>query len=122
MSEVQAVQKQADVLVFVESLERRYRNAARLSFSTKITDYLKSGKCIFAIGGSDIAPIDYFKRYDSAVVATCYDEIKGVLEKISVNPDIVKEYSKKAYNCGVQNHTKAKQNEILISAIEGVVR
>ena len=43
LGEVQAVQKQADILVFVESLDKKYKNAARLSFSTKITDYLKSG-------------------------------------------------------------------------------
>lgn len=122
LSQVQEVQKQADILVFVESLERKYRNAARLSFSTKITDYLKSGKCIFAIGGRDIAPIDYFNRYDSAITAVSYDEIRGRLEGISSNTDTVKEYSKKAYNCGVQNHTKAKQNEILKGAILGAYK
>ena len=70
LEEVKKVQQEADILVFVESLEKKYRYAARLSFSTKVTDYLKNGKCIFAIGDNDIAPVDYFKRYDSAVVAT----------------------------------------------------
>ncbi|MBE6805505.1 MAG: glycosyltransferase, partial [Ruminococcaceae bacterium] len=50
LDEVQEVQKNADILVFVESLENKYKNIARLSFSTKITDFLKNGKCIFAIG------------------------------------------------------------------------
>lgn len=70
LEQVKIVQKEADTLVFVESLEEKFKNTARLSFSTKITDYLRSGKCIFAIGDKDIAPIDYFSRYDSAITAT----------------------------------------------------
>lgn len=117
LSEVQQVQKEADVLVFVESLEKRYKNAARLSFSTKITDYLKNGKCIFAIGDKDIAPIDYFNRYDSAIVSTTYDEIKGCLAKIANNPTLVSEYAKKAYECGKSNHEKSKMNELIVNSI-----
>ena len=122
LSEVQAVQKDADILVFVESLEKKYRSAARLSFSTKITDYLKSGKCIFAIGGDDIAPIDYFKRYDSAVTATSYDEIAEKLRGIMSNPGLISEYAKKAYDCGKKNHEKIKTDEILRSTIKEVMK
>lgn len=118
LSEVQEVQKQADILVFVESLDKKYKNAARLSFSTKITDYLRSGKCIFAIGDKEIAPIDYFNRYDSAITATSYDEIKVKLENIASNANVISEYSKKAYDCGVKNHSKAELNELLISTIK----
>ena len=72
LDQVHTVQKQADILLFVVSLDKKYKNAARLSFSTKITDYLKSGKCIFAVGDKDIAPIDYFNKYDSAITASTY--------------------------------------------------
>ena len=44
------IQENADVVVFVESLEKEHRLVARLSFSTKLTDYFASGKCIFALG------------------------------------------------------------------------
>ena len=120
LSEVQRVQAEADVLVFVESLERRYRNAARLSFSTKITDYLKSGKCILAIGGEDIAPIDYFKRYDSALTATSYGEIKERLIEMSFDTSIVSRYAKKAYDCGKEHHDKTETKEVLRRSITDI--
>ena len=122
LQEVQRVQKEADILVFVESLEKKYKNAARLSFSTKITDYLKNGKCIFAIGDKDIAPIDYFNRYDSAVTASSYQQIEEKLVWLIENPEKIAEYSEKGYNCGVENHNKEKMDNILIKAIKDAVR
>ena len=111
------MQKQADILVFVESLEKEFRYTARLSFSTKITDYLKSGKCIFAVGDKDIAPIDYFNRYDSAVTATSYDEIGLKLKELINNKEKITEYSKKAYDCGKEHHSLELMNKTLIDTI-----
>ncbi len=117
LDEVQKVQKNADVLVFVESLEDKFKYTARLSFSTKITDYLKNGKCIFAIGDKDIAPIDYFNRYDSAITATSYDEIGKKLQTLVEKPTLISEYSKKAYECGKEHHNIELMNKTLIDTI-----
>ena len=121
LDEVQKVQEQADVLVFVESLEKKYKYAARLSFSTKITDYLKSGKCIFAIGDKDIAPTDYFKRYDCAIAATSYEEIGEKLKILASDETIIKEYGKKAFDCGKKNHSKELQEKVLLENIKAAM-
>ncbi len=118
LDEVAQVQKQADVLVFVESLEKKFKNAARLSFSTKITDYLRSGKCIFAIGDKDIAPIDYFNRYDSAVTACSYGQIGEQLMHLAQEPSLIADYARKAYDCGVTHHDSAAMHRLLIDTIE----
>ncbi len=118
LDEVAEVQKQADILVFVESLEKKFKNTARLSFSTKITDYLRSGKCIFAIGDTDIAPIDYFNRYDSAVTACTYEQIGEQLTRLADEPTLIKEYARKAYNCGVEHHDADAMHRLLIDTIE----
>ncbi len=118
LDEVQKVQKEADILVFVESLENKFKYTARLSFSTKITDYLKNGKCIFAIGDKEIAPIDYFNRYDSAITATSYEEIGEKLKMLVENPEIISEYSRKAFECGKENHNKEKMNEIMLNTMK----
>ncbi|MBQ5885225.1 MAG: hypothetical protein IIW79_02325 [Clostridia bacterium] len=120
LDEVQAVQKAADILVFVEGLENKYKNIARLSFSTKITDYLKSGKCIFAIGDKEIAPIDYFNRYDSAITASSYDEVCKKLTEIIDNPEIINSYGEKAFNCGKENHDISETDKLLKSTIISV--
>ncbi len=116
------VQKEADILVFVESLARKYRYTARLSFSTKITDYLKSGTCIFAVGDQNIAPMDYFARYDSAITATSYEEIGQKLQMLADNPEMITEYGRKAYQCGKRNHDKAVMHDKLRKTIERVAR
>lgn len=118
LAEVKKVQQEADVVVFVESLDSAYKHAARLSFSTKITDYLRSGKCIFAIGDSDIAPIDYFKRYDSAVTACSYREIGEKLKQLIENPDMISQYARRAYSCGREHHSRDKMNALLIDSIQ----
>lgn len=115
-SEVKNVIEQNDVVVFVESLKEQFKDIARLSFSTKITDYLASGKCIFAVGPKDIAPIEYFKDNDAAIVANDYDSIKEQLHKLLV-PEMVEGYSKKAFLCGKANHDKAMLDRIVFGRI-----
>ena len=105
--QVDRVQQEADVVVFAEALEGKEANIARLSFSTKITDYLANGKCILAIGKEYIAPIDYFARNDSAIIANKKEEILERIRDIVNNPEIIEEYSKKAYDCAVKNHEKS---------------
>ena len=117
LDQVQQVQNEADVLVFVESLEKKFRYTARLSFSTKITDYLKSGKCIFAVGDSQIAPMDYFARFDSAVTATSYDQIGEKLTMLAEDPSLIEQYGRKAFECGKMNHDKLKMQHKLREAI-----
>ena len=80
-SELGKVMEENDILLFVETFEEKYKNLARLSFSTKIVDYLASGKCIFAIGPGEIAPIRYFNDNEVAFVATIHDEIEKKIDE-----------------------------------------
>lgn len=116
-SEVDRVQSEADVVVFAESLVGKSANIAKLSFSTKITDYLANGKCIFAVGKDYIAPIDYFIRNDSAIVSTNESQIKKNLKMLIENPALIEEYSRKAYDCAVRNHEKSMVDKRFIESM-----
>lgn len=104
--EVDEIQKSADIVVFAESLEKKHRFDARLSFSTKLTDYFKNGKCIFAIGDKGIAPVIYLKDNDCAIIANEYSEIEPRLKELVENPDSIEEYGRKAFECGKRNHNE----------------
>lgn len=117
-SEVAALQKKADVLLFAESLSDRDLTA-RLSFSTKLTDYFAAGKCIWAVGNSDLGPIEYLRNEEAGLVSTDIDSIQSVISVMINNIDIIGEYAKKAYNCGVNNHNKDIIINKLYSAIIG---
>lgn len=102
--ETEKLQQSSDIVLFAESLHKKYRKIAKMSFSTKLTDYFASGRCIFAVGGEEIAPIDYLMNEDAAVVVTDYGDIEPALRKLCDNPELVKEYGKKAFECGKRNH------------------
>ena len=111
-------QQIADVLLFVESLTKQDMSA-RLSFSTKITDYLSAGKCIWAVGNKDLAPIDYFIENDSAVVSCTKDVIYSQLISIVDNNDTIPSYAYKAHKCGEINHNKEEIMNRFRGAIMG---
>lgn len=78
-----AVQQQADYLVHVEGFSPKAIFEARLSFSTKIIDYLVAGRPIVAIGPQDVTSIQILKSNDMAYVATDTSEIKNILSEIA---------------------------------------
>lgn len=102
-SEVLKIQKEADVLLYAESLSDTHLTA-RLSFSTKMTDYLASGACIWAVGNKDLAPIEYLKEEDAGLVSTDRTSIMKALCQITQSPELLQEYAIKAQQCGKKNH------------------
>ena len=116
--QVAEIQRNADVVVFVESLESRHRFDARLSFSTKLTDYFASGKCIFAIGDDRIAPIQYLQENDAAVIATDYAEIQEKLEGLLKDGSRIGAYGRKAFECGKRNHEHSAIKKVFTETIQ----
>ena len=77
-----------------------------MSFSTKLTDYFANGKCILAIGSEDIAPIEYLREEDAALVASTQQQIGRWLQSIVDNPELIAQFARKAYECGLKNHSE----------------
>lgn len=65
---VARVLRDSDVLVHVEADDRKSKVVTRLSVSTKISEYLASGKPILAVGPSDVASIRYLRESGAAFV------------------------------------------------------
>lgn len=120
--QVVALQKQADVLVFVESLVPKHKYAARMSFSTKLTDYLSSGKCIFAVGDSEIAPIIYLRENNAAIISNTYKEIESNLKQLVKYPELIRQYGEQAFETGKRNHEVSVIKETFVQTILKVVR
>lgn len=115
--EVKDKQERADILLFAEAVEGNSSKVARLSFSTKLTDYFSSGKCIFAVGNPETAPMEYLKTEDAAISASSKEEIISALSEIIGNKEIIYEYAKKAYDCGKRNHNSEKIKSLLFDTI-----
>ena len=103
-----AKQTEADVLIFLEDIDGPDAHTARLSFSTKITDYLSSGACIFAVGCADTAPMQYFIQNRAAAVATSEQELELRLrELLDGAPNTLAALAERAAAVGMEKHSKA---------------
>lgn len=116
-TEVAKVQSAADVLLFAEAVDGENAKTARLSFSTKLTDYFRSGKCILAVGNADTAPMEYLADNQAALVADDFESIYSELKKIIDDSDLISKYAKKAYECGRKNHDKQQIQKILFETL-----
>lgn len=117
-SEVLNLQEQADILLFLEDIDGPDAKTARLSFSTKITDYLSSGKCIFAVGCMDTAPMQYFLSNQAAIIASTQKDMVKQLKDVLEDHDILKKYAKQACECGMKNHKKEAVLKTVRESIE----
>lgn len=116
-SQVVEIQKEADFLVFPESFEKKYKRVTRLSFSTKLTDYLSSGKCVLAIGPEDISPIEYLRENGAAVVVSDLAELKKQVEAIVDENHTSAAIVAKALECCRKNHDKQVLDGLLKSVL-----
>ena len=105
-SEVWEKQRQADILLFIEDINGPHAKTARLSFSTKITDYLSAGKCILAVGNTETAPMKYFTDNEAALVAGSEEEIYHALLRICEEHEVIVKYAENAAKAGIKNHNK----------------
>ena len=109
--QVEMVQRNADVLLLLEDFQGENKLTARLSFSTKTTDYLGQGKCIFAIGNADIASIEYLLENDCAICASNKQEIRTAMLKFVNESELINIYGKKALQVGILNHSREIMEE-----------
>ena len=107
-SKVKPIQLDSDILIHVESFELKERYKARLSFSTKIVDYMESGRCILAVGWEQTGGIEYLKQYNAAMIVTDLSQLHDSIEKLIDNPQIRQKYAHNAYQCGIKNHRYEK--------------
>jgi hypothetical protein len=117
-SEVLKLQDEADILLFLEDVDGPDAQTARLSFSTKITDYLSSGKCIFAVGCMDTAPMQYFSENRAAIIANTQAEMVAKFQDVLSDQGVLLAYAKRACECGLENHKKETVLKTVHESIE----
>src|SRR5690606_25522384 len=98
----------ADILLHVESFDKKEMLATSLSFSTKLVDYFMAGRCIVALGWVNSASIKYLETKEAAIVINDLSEIENVLLDLLNSKDKILEYSRRAWHCGNNFHNKDK--------------
>ena len=119
--DLKKIYQQSDIAIHVESCDLKYKLDTRLSFSTKIVDCITSGCAILAYCWDKHSGLTYLKREDAAICVSSRKELYAQLNRIVNNPNVVKEYSKKAYECGMRNHRRLDVQNMLMKDFASVI-
>lgn len=104
-------------LVFVESFDEEMLHYTRLSMSTKIPEYLSSGRPILAIGNDCQGSISYLKENKAAYMVTRIEDLKTVIPQF-INREGWDNLSNNANKLFYSNHHRDSQKEHFRSIIE----
>lgn len=115
---IPAIQQGADVLVHAEGMGLRSRLEVHQSFSTKLVDYFRAGRCVFAIGTPDMASIDHLCRYKAAIVATSAAEVEANLERVLSDRKLYCDTVSSAWECGKRCHNKQELQKMLYEDLD----
>ena len=93
-------------LSFVETL-------SHYSLSTKIAESLRSGACILAYGPSEIAAIDYLRRYRAAYILEKAEELPNAIRHLCEEANEYSHYTLCAQSLAEQFHSAEVNEECL---------
>ena len=113
--ELRQVLNTRDILVHVESFEHKSIESTRLSISTKIPEYLSTGKPVLAIGPSGIASMEYLK--DCAYCITEKEKIEDGIFSLLNDEELIKSIMISAEQKYLINHDKNQFVNKLINRI-----
>lgn len=107
-----------DILLHVESFENTIIQKTRLSISTKIPEYLATGKVIFAIGPSNIASIEYLELNKLACICSSDDihSITKCIKEIYQNYAMYEKNSRNNITIANNNYSLDK-NHVLVKEV-----
>ena len=120
--QIPQIQEKANVLVHVEGFSSTAVATTRMSFSTKLIDYMVSGNLIFAIGDSEINSIAVLSKFQLAIVADSPTQIYSKTTEIldgAVKPD---QFRSNIMQYLITYRDRAKIQEGIKGRIESVIR
>jgi hypothetical protein len=121
-SEIPAIQRDADVLVHAEGFDEATRRYTRLSFSTKIAQYLAAGRCVFAYGPEELASVRYIRDSGAGIAQT--DEspntLRASLSRAILDVSFRNQAGRQAVKVAMTYHNSNIQRERFRSILAGV--
>lgn len=110
-SQIADIYANADILLHVESFDKKAIASTKYSFSTKIPEYLSAAKCVLAVGPAEVASVQYLS--DFACVINDDRKLSGRLAKLIVDGEyraLIKNNCEERYE---KDFSKTKQKECL---------
>lgn len=121
-SEVVTLQNEYDVLVHTEGFDKYNKSLVRCAISTKIMDYISVGRCILAIGPSDISSIEYLKDNDLALIASNKEELREIIVRIRKNVLVLLDYARRGLEFSRGHLNAHKMCRDLYDELQRIIR
>ena len=119
--DIQAEYETSDVVLHVESFDRKNRAITRYSYSTKVIDCLSSGCAVMVIGWENHSACIELKKDDAAVVITSEKEIVEAVKNLTENPGKILTYAKKAMTNIVEAHSAERIQETFYRDFSAII-
>lgn len=103
--------KESDCLFFCEAFDHKTINSIADSFSTKIPDYIFSGKLIVCFAPEQIGSIEYLKNYRGCIIANSETQLNDVFMRLSTGQYPFCDLSNQKNEHFIKNHLRKTNNE-----------
>lgn len=104
MEELTDQYSKSDILLHVESFNRKQRLQTRLSFSTKLIDLMHACRCIVAVCWEESSPFRFLNGNDLAYCISSENDIESALRNLLERPSLIYEYAHRAWDFGALYH------------------
>ncbi len=102
--------EKSDFLCHVESFEKDIVYDLQTAFSTKIADYLASGKCMILYADEKLACTQYALKNDCACVVSKPENLKKTLQELLTSRELQEKYKNKAVIIAQENHNSRRNS------------
>ena len=108
-----------ELLIHVESFDKQMISKTRLSISTKIPEYLASGRVILGVGPNELSSIKYLNSLGCTYIIDSLDKgyIKDKLENIILNKNEFTNLAQKGVQIAQANHSIGNNRKIIKQSI-----
>lgn len=111
--EVERLLGTSKFIIFTEAFDNKSICRTKYSLSTKIAESLRSGACILAYGPSEIAAIDYLRRYRAAYILEKAEELPNAIRHLCEEANEYSHYTLCAQSLAEQFHSAEVNEECL---------
>lgn len=102
--EIKQIMHEADIVLHVESFDKKNIETVRYSLSTKIIDCIQSGAQVLGVGPAGIASIEYLRKVAGAIVIDDLNQINNIIGNIIQDQRNISENIKKTRQYALKNH------------------
>ncbi|USK38701.1 hypothetical protein LIS77_22920 [Cytobacillus firmus] len=106
--------KEADILVHIESFEPDIVQFTKYSLSTKIPEYMSSGRPILCLAPSTLAVSEYINEVKAGIAVGNYNDLLCASKRLVNDIDYRVECGMNGIETVLRSHTVTKANDLLL--------